>query len=734
LFDYHCGVIRWGPQGQLSRARKYVNTPDLSAGFHVFGSEFTPHQVRFYFDGQLVNTANIDDFPQPDAFVWLTAIGRDIDNSNLPGTIDFDYFRFYAKPDLIPAEYELVNHATGLLLRPGDLAVMADAPLEIATDQQLFRQEAWQWIETGTGLARLRSTWSSLTLEGSGEWPGTGHLVVADFNDMNLGDLRVAAGQTPGTGIGFGDDGWRVNTGIPRVGSGDLVAPSNTNYAITQPGGGAGQNPRSVYHTSFPDPRNQGRELATAMRGEVWFSFLVEPRDTEDRLGIMFNKTNFNYAASGNRVLALGTQLYVSDEDNQTFLPGAFALDTTSLVVGRLSLGRGTSTNATDHLEVWVDPVLTAGLGLGTPAFDADLTMLPGGTNRITTFHVVAYGDGTGSGRIDAFRMSDSPAMVNLGGGLTGLVAVADVTGIAAHEASLPSATPTTFLATDYDGANEDQEFEQVSAGPDTVRLRHVASGLYVVPETSTNGSLVGLSPATFDGLDEWTLRPSNPVERAFPGSTPLPQNWYWTWMGFAWVRDYPWLYHQALGWVYAQDTGGEEAWFHHPLLGWLGSTPELYPLVYSVDQAGWGMLEFDDGAFEMRLILVPSGTTLAAGAYAEQPVDLYNVIELADYRTIGPPGYAAPSPPASGPGMTLGEAPPPPGSGHQLLLFPVVGADRFYLGLRGVSEERYTVRSATSLTGSWQDTSYQSLSAERLRFLPLAGTAGDIFYRTVSP
>ena len=38
---------------------KMVQTPDLSAGFHKYGLKWEPNRISFYFDGNLVYSANV---------------------------------------------------------------------------------------------------------------------------------------------------------------------------------------------------------------------------------------------------------------------------------------------------------------------------------------------------------------------------------------------------------------------------------------------------------------------------------------------------------------------------------------------------------------------------------------------------------------------------------------------------------------------------------------------------
>ena len=101
----HYGVTthRWLPE-HLVLGRKHVATPDLSADFHVWGCEFLPDRIVYYFDGRVVHSENPTELGDPsDQHIWLTAIAshlggtKAVDESNLPVFAVFDYVRFYER-------------------------------------------------------------------------------------------------------------------------------------------------------------------------------------------------------------------------------------------------------------------------------------------------------------------------------------------------------------------------------------------------------------------------------------------------------------------------------------------------------------------------------------------------------------------------------------------------------------------------------------------------------------
>jgi len=96
---YSAGVIAWGDKGK-GLGRKYVQTPDLAADFHVWGCEFTPTSTKFFFDGKLTHETDAP-FKKGPQNIWLTCIAsglggtRYVDDSKLPATAEFDYVRFF---------------------------------------------------------------------------------------------------------------------------------------------------------------------------------------------------------------------------------------------------------------------------------------------------------------------------------------------------------------------------------------------------------------------------------------------------------------------------------------------------------------------------------------------------------------------------------------------------------------------------------------------------------------
>ena len=101
---YGANLHEWKP-AHFGRGHRTVNTPDEAADFHIWGCEFTPDKVTYYFDGRIVLVNDATLIPDHgDMSIWLTVIASplgktdSVDESRLPVYAVFDYVRFYSKP------------------------------------------------------------------------------------------------------------------------------------------------------------------------------------------------------------------------------------------------------------------------------------------------------------------------------------------------------------------------------------------------------------------------------------------------------------------------------------------------------------------------------------------------------------------------------------------------------------------------------------------------------------
>lgn len=266
--------------------------------------------------------------------------------------------------------------------------------------------------------------------------PLSAAVVVADFNDLNLGGLRSGDGQPGDSGTGFGDAFWSTNTGVPRIVAGNLTAPAATNYAVIQSG-----NARSFQSTSYTiadaTDRRQARTVAVPLTGVVWFSFLVNNSAADRTAGIDFNTATSNLGtAIGSRIVIEGTTLRVLNATNveSASIPSAVMLGQTALVVGRIEIGTSPVTAGNDIVNLWINPALDGNSSnLGAAIWGSNNTNFLGSASSISILGLQSYSTLTGSGQnggvLDGVRFSD---------GVNGYY---DVTGIS----SIPE--PSSFAA-----------------------------------------------------------------------------------------------------------------------------------------------------------------------------------------------------------------------------------------------------------------------------------------------
>jgi beta-glucanase (GH16 family) len=127
---------------------------DVAGAFNTYGWEWLPDRVRFYFNGQLIRES---DYPGPHmpANVWLSCVAHTTASTkDLPGTIEFDYFRYYR-----PAE------------RLGD--ALADA-LIVGTQSGGYR-ESGTWESSDAAVSHRGDFQTRLSRQSgnSAEWSAT---------------------------------------------------------------------------------------------------------------------------------------------------------------------------------------------------------------------------------------------------------------------------------------------------------------------------------------------------------------------------------------------------------------------------------------------------------------------------------------------------------------------------------------------------------------------------------
>ena len=102
--SYGVNTHQWIPGPHKGAGHKVVKTPTLAEDFHVWGCEFTADEIRFFFEGQVVQQLDAKQSQHGDMHVWLTMIAapslggvKAVDDTRLPATALYDYVRVFAR-------------------------------------------------------------------------------------------------------------------------------------------------------------------------------------------------------------------------------------------------------------------------------------------------------------------------------------------------------------------------------------------------------------------------------------------------------------------------------------------------------------------------------------------------------------------------------------------------------------------------------------------------------------
>ena len=74
-----------------------------------------------------------------------------------------------------------------------------------------------------------------------------------------------------------------------------------------------------------------------------------------------------------------------------------------------------------------------------------------------------------------------------------------------------------------------------------------------------------------------------------FPGAVSKAAGWKELgWFGNYWDKEFPWIYHQTHGWLYAGGSGGASMWLYDIEMGWWWTNEQYYPFVYMNELKEW--------------------------------------------------------------------------------------------------------------------------------------------------
>lgn len=113
--------------------------------------------------------------------------------------------------------------------------------------------------------------------------------------------------------------------------------------------------------------------------------------------------------------------------------------------------------------------------------------------------------------------------------------------------------------------------------GPDTADIRF---SFY----SSDNGDF-GINTPTYVAIDNLTY-----TAKALAGSQPVSNGWsYSPWFGNYYDAEYPWIYHEDLGWFYlAPESTPDALYFYWNDYDWFYTSKDLYPWLYFTTLGNW--------------------------------------------------------------------------------------------------------------------------------------------------
>ncbi len=103
-YHFQTDAHRWKPDPHHKYGTKQNHPASPLTEFHVFGLEFTPTELRYFFDGKLVSATDASQFEHNDVNIWLNCIAAklgpkttQVDDALLPEETQFDYVRYFKR-------------------------------------------------------------------------------------------------------------------------------------------------------------------------------------------------------------------------------------------------------------------------------------------------------------------------------------------------------------------------------------------------------------------------------------------------------------------------------------------------------------------------------------------------------------------------------------------------------------------------------------------------------------
>ena len=271
---------------------------------------------------------------------------------------------------------------------------------------------------------------------------------LIDFNDSNSLPINLR-GRTDGTGFSGQWDG----TGTELLVAGDLYYTTG-GYNVPQEGTGLAGKLQGNYN----EPRQNIRDLAGTMQGDIWFSFLANNPNSSSVVGLSLNPTTNGDPEDGpiESLLMLDGDLLAFQSDGvvQQAANQSVATNHTHLIIGHLSL------DSTDRsLRVWVDPESLSILGEPALNLSPDSFASSLGAIGLLSYNPQGPAFSAIGGYLDAVHLSNAADAFFQ---ITGVTESADVNGDGLVDANDFHIIRDNFLRTNTSLAEGDTNGDQI--------------------------------------------------------------------------------------------------------------------------------------------------------------------------------------------------------------------------------------------------------------------------------
>lgn len=236
-------VSHWYVPHHVGNPGRLYHGPDSSDGYHTYGFEWTPTEVRYYIDGKLTQVLPKDG-PHGLQNVWLTTLGytAPVDETNLPGETTWEYFRYYAPVDSAhdqSADTVVVDNGDGGYAETGTWQdEITDGHREVFGYQDMDLRRTDSDGATASWTPKLRAAQGYEVFVWNPSFLGTGHTaarytVTHDGGTADVVVDQATAGQqwislgsyrmTPGAGHGVAVTGDSAGSGTLRTDAAKFV-------------------------------------------------------------------------------------------------------------------------------------------------------------------------------------------------------------------------------------------------------------------------------------------------------------------------------------------------------------------------------------------------------------------------------------------------------------------------------------------------------------------------------